>query len=184
MFKSLRRDNISVSAFLLAIGIIAVFVTAFIRLSSCLEMPVPKPVYSKKAHIDVISYVRLKRSAVQVRLKPPYLPDFSEKYTDEPQVIVNWWIKTRSGESYSGRSVGVLAPPYSSFIFSIQDDLEKELRKIHSEQIFINEYRYRIIREITELRVELVHPETGNIEATFTQKYNPDLRTPDGLGPY
>jgi len=157
MFKSLRRDNISVSAFLLAIGIIAVFVTAFIRLSSCLEMPVPKPVYSKKAHIDVISYVRLKRSAVQVRLKPPYLPDFSEKYTDEPQVIVNWWIKTH---------------------------LEKELRKIHSEQIFINEYRYRIIREITELRVELVHPETGNIEATFTQKYNPDLRTPDGLGPY
>jgi len=112
----------------------------------------------------VISYIRLKRSAVQVRLKPPYLPDFSEKYTDEPQVIVNWWIKT--------------------LIFSIQDDLEKELRKIHSEQIFINEYRYRIIREITELRVELVHPETGNIEATFTQKYNPDLRTPDGLGPY
>jgi hypothetical protein len=184
MWKPLKKDNIRVSLFLLAFGVLLAFFTIVIRLSSCLEVPPPQMRYSTKAHIDVISYITLKRSAAQVKLDPPYLPKFSEKYAEQPQVIVNWRLETRSGESYSGRSIGVLAPPYNTFIFSVQDDLETALKKYHSEQIFVNEYRYRILRDVTYLHVELVHPETGNIEARFTQKYDPDLRQPETPGIY
>ena len=184
MWKPIKKDNMILSAVLLAAGLIFAVVVIFLRLSACFAVPTPEVLISKKANIDVISYITLKRSMAQVKLNPPYLPDFSEKYQEQPQVIVHWTIETRTNESYSGTSIGVLAPPYNTFIFSIQDDLEAALSKVHSEQIFINEYRYRIIREITKLHVRLVHPETGNEEAEYTQEYDPDLRSPDPMGPY
>jgi hypothetical protein len=184
MWKSLSRGNVKVSIFLLSFGVLVAFVTIVLRLSSCFEVPPVQPLYSKKANIEVISYITLKRSAALVRLNPPYLPDFSDKFTEQPQVTVNWTIETRSGESYSGKSIGVLTPPYSTFIFSIQDDLEAALKKYHTEQIFINEYRFRILRDVTKLRVVLVHPETGNIEADFTQTYDPDLRKSEAPSVY
>ena len=184
MWKPIKKDNITISAILLAAGIVIAVVTLFLRLSACFAVPAPEMRISKKANIEVISYITLKRSMAQVRLDPAYLPDFSDSYTDQPQVIVHWTIETRTDESYSGTSIGLLTPPYNTFIFSIQDDLEAELSQVHSEQIFINEYRYRILRELTRLQVRLVHPETGNVEAEYTQEYDPDLRSPDPLGPY
>ncbi len=184
MLKPIKKENVKVTFFLLAFGGLVAFFVIMLRLSACFEIPQVEPLYSTKANIDVISYLTLKRSAAQVRFDPPYLPDFSEEFDEKPQVIVNWTIETRAGESFSGKSIGVLAPPYNTFIFSIQDDLEAELSKSHTEQIFINEYRYRILREVTRLYVELVHPETGNIEARYTQIYNPDLRKPETPGIY
>lgn len=184
MWKPIRKDNVKVTFFLLAFGGLLAFFVIMLRLSAFFDVPQVQSLYSKKANIDVISYITLKRSAAQVRLDPPYLPDFSNEFDEKPQVIVNWTIETRTGESYTGQSIGVLAPPYNTFIFSIQDDLEAELRKTHTEQIFINEYRYRILLEVTKLHVELVHPETGNIEASYTQTYDPELRNPETMTIY
>lgn len=179
MWKMIKGDNITLSAMLLAVGLVVAIITIIMRIGSCSLVPEIEPYYSKKLEVDIISYVALKRSMAQVRAVDAYLPDFSENWSDKPRLNVNWRIKTRAGEVYRGKSIAVLNPPYRDFIFSIQDDLDRELEKTHTERIFINEYRYRIIRETTELHVEFIHPETGNVEARYTQRYDPEARKPE-----
>jgi len=185
MWKMLKKDNRMITSFILAVGFILAFIVIYMRVSSMFQPHISEPIYRKNFvnQIDAISYVELRRSMAQVRLRFPVLPDFSEEWIDRPQVIVTWRAEARSGEKLSGTTMGVLTPPYTSFIFSIQDDLEAELRKVHTEYRIINEYRWRIIREIELLAIELVHPETGEELGRFRQTYNPYERPPDYLRP-
>ncbi len=181
MWKMIKNHDVKLTALLLGTGVLVVFVTMFVRLGGCLAVQLPEPEYGYTFRVEAISYITLKSSLAEVQLALPSLPEFSQSWTEEPQVIVRWRIRTRADETYEGRSTGVLAPPFSKFIFSIQDDLEAELGRAHSEQIFVNEYRYRIILDVTELQVIIEHAETGEVLDTFTQSYDPEQRPPETL---
>lgn len=177
-FKMIKGDNTFISIGLIALAMILAFTTILLRLGSC-SAPVIEPKTDFSFVVEDISYITLKQSKAQVKLKLPSLPTFSENWQENPQVYVYWTIKARGGEEYSGKSIGALVPPYSSFIFSIQDDLEKHLKKVHTEEIFIYEYRIRLLKEVTDLIVDIRHPETDEELATFHRRYYPEQRKPE-----
>lgn len=174
-FRMIRDDNMLLTAGLFAVGVILAFVTIISRLSSC-EPPTSEPKTDFRFKVKQISFVALRKSMVEVQLRLPSLPKYSENWQGDPQLKINWSISTRANEKYSGQTMALFRPPYDSFIFSLQDTLEEELTKSHSERMFINEYRFRIIRAITSLHVDIMHPETDEILDSFTQPYDPEQR--------
>jgi hypothetical protein len=175
LFKLIKGDNQYLTAGLIILAIVVAFVTILVRLSPDEDAAI-EPKTDNPFKIENLSYITLKQSKVQVKLKWASLPQFSESWEQEPQVIVNWRIKTRSGEEFTGRSIGVLTPPYRTFIFSIQDDLEARLQQVHSEQVFVYEYRIRLLRDVTNIWLEITHPETGKVLDTFQRTYDPERR--------
>lgn len=179
LFKLIKRDNQFITFGLLAFGMLVVVFTIFTRVNACLAPAVSEPRHDFTFKVKGISYIKKKLTMAKVLLHLPSLPEFSENWQQNPQVKVDWVIRTRGDEEYRGTSIGALTPPYDSFIFSLQDDLEAILRRVHSEQLFINEFRSRIVEDVTELFVEIRHPETGVLLDSFRQKYNPEERRDD-----
>lgn len=179
LFKMVKGDNMMLTGGIMIIGIIVAFATILTRLGSC-SPPEPEQRTNFTFKIEDISFITLKQSKAQVKLKLPSLPEFSKEWTKNPQVYVFWRIRTRGFEEYTGRSIGVLTPPYDSFIFSIQDDLEAKLAQFHPEQLFIYEYRIRLLRDVTDLWVEVRHPETEELLDSFHRQYAPDTRKEEG----
>ena len=179
LLRMIKNDNMFLTAGLMAIGVIVAFTTIISRLGAC-DAPPPDPRTDYTFKVENISYITLKQSKAQVKLRLPSLPEFSDEWAENPQVYVDWHIRTRGHEEYKGRSIGVLIPPYDSFIFSIQDDLEAELAKVHPEQLFIYEYRIRILRDVTDLWVGIRHPETDEVLDEFHRRYAPDMRKEEG----
>jgi hypothetical protein len=174
-FKMIKNDNAYLSITLMTIALVVAIGTIFARLTSC-EVPVNEPRTDFSFVVEDISFITLKQSKAQVKLKLPSLPEFSKDWDQNPQVYVYWTVRTRGGEEYSGMSIGALTPPYDSFIFSIQNDLEEQLSIVHPEELFVWEYRIRILREVTDLFVDIRHPETNEQMATFHRKYVPEQR--------
>lgn len=179
LFKMIKGDSMMLTGGIMILGIIVAFATILTRLGSCTP-PEPEQRTNFTFKVEDISFITLKQSKAQVKLKLPSLPEFSDEWTDNPKVYIDWRILTRGHEKYSGRSIGLLAPPYDSFIFSIQDDLEAQLGKVHSEQLFIYEYRIRLLRDVTDLWVDIRHPETDEIIDSFHRRYAPDIRKEEG----
>jgi hypothetical protein len=177
--KLINKDNHFITFGLLAVGFVIVVLTLFFRVSACLAPTVSEPRHDYTFKVKALSYIKKRMTLTKVLLQLPSLPTFSENWKENPQVYVYWTIKTRGDEEFSGRSIGALTPPYDSFIFSLQDDLEAKLRTVHSEQLFVNEVRSRIIDDVIEMYVEIRHPETNELLDTFRQKYNPEERKED-----
>jgi hypothetical protein len=172
ILRMIKGDNVYITFVMVAAAGVLAFFTIMARISSCTP-PAPAARYDYPFAIENVSYITLKQSKAQVLLKVPSLPTFSENWSENPYLYVDWTIQTRAGEKYSGRSLGALVPPYDSFIFSIQDDLEKLLAEVHPEEMFVYEYRLRILREVSEIWLEIKHPETDEVLDSFNRTFEP-----------
>lgn len=172
-FKFMQGDNKLVTYGLLLIGVLVAFYTIMDRLT---DDSSPEILTHDKLVITEVSFIKLKLGMTEVLLRVPFLPEYSESWQDNPKVRVNWHIFCRGDLEYQGSAMAMLKPPYDRFIFSVQEDLLKELSKYHSERMFLIEDRNRIIREVNRLELAVLHPETGKVLDRFVQLYDPDQR--------
>lgn len=172
-FKFLSGDNRLLTYGLLLVAVWIAFYTILGRLNETPEQP--QTLY-KETGISQVSYIKLKLGMTQIMFTQPFLPDYSDEWNGPPEVQVNWTMHIRGGRQFSGTSIAQLKPPYDNIIFSVYPSLEEELNKVHSEELFMMEERSRIIYEVFQLDVELVHPETGKVIDSHTEKYDPEER--------
>ena len=174
-FRMIKGDSRMLTMGLLFIGAVLAFYTILDRIEKAdSKYDGQRTDFSFK--IDKVSFVTFKQSSAKARLKLPSKPEYSDDFKEAPYVKVKWKAYTRGDEIYEGTTKGTMKPPYDYFVFSIRDHLEKELKKVHTEELIITEYRMRIIYDIVKLELEIYHPETGALLESYTQTYEPETR--------
>lgn len=171
-FEKIKKEHKMITALLMGLGVVIAFVTIIDRLSSLTTPVIDDPDYKHTFKIKWVTFITEDHGAAQIYLHLSSLPDYSDEWEDKPKVIVKWRMTTLSGATYSGTSESKMARPYRTFIFTVREGLEEELGKTHTEKIFINEYRRRIIRETVKLHVEVYHPETEELLDEYEREYD------------
>jgi hypothetical protein len=174
-FRMIKGDSRMLTMGLLFIGAVLAFYTILDRIEKAdSKYAGQRADFSFK--IDKVSFITFKQSSAKARLKLPSKPEFSDDFKEAPYVDVKWKVFTRGDEIYEGNSRGTMKPPYDYFVFSIQEELQNQLKKVHTEELIITEYRMRIIYDIVKLELEIYHPETRELLESYIQTYEPETR--------